>query len=257
MAFGQVIFQDRFEPEFQDCPDCPAMIWIPAGSFVQGSPPEEPQSDDNERPQRLVDIPGFAMGQYEVTFEQWAACVAAGGCSRNSEGPADRPVVNVNWHDAQEYVTWLSVKTGHDYRLPSESEWEYATRAGTTGRFNTGDCITIDQANYYGPSPAVGCEAGQYRGEMLPVGSFAPNAFGLYDTHGNAWEWVQDCQNLSYTGAPTDGSPWLSGECSFRGLRGGGLVAGGQYLRSASRYWNSYNLRYNTFGFRVARSTKP
>ena len=200
------VFSDRFEvPIFKDCTDCPTMVMIPAGSFTQGSPVTETQSLDRERPQRTVNVPTFAIGQYAVTFAEWDACVADGGCTYDpidGWGRGNRPVLRMSWNDAREYVAWLSIKTGHDYRLPSESEWEYATRAGTTGRFNTGDCITTDQANFLGAQPAFGCPAGIWREQTTPVGSFAPNAFGLYDTHGNVFEWVQDCENFDYTGAP-------------------------------------------------------
>jgi formylglycine-generating enzyme required for sulfatase activity len=161
------------------------------------------------------------------------------------------------WHDAQEYVGWLSNQTGRDYRLPSESEWEYATRAGTTGRFNTGDCITTDQANFMGTSPAVGCPTGIYREQTLPVGSFAPNAFGLYDTHGNAWEWVQDCGNGNYVGAPTDGSAWMTGDCTSAVLRGGDWFDWGQLARSAQRLTRARSDHGFNHGFRVARSVEP
>ncbi|QKK03982.1 MAG: formylglycine-generating enzyme family protein [Pseudomonadota bacterium] len=262
-AQEDAIFHDRFQLSgpgdvFSDCTDCPTMVIIPAGSFTQGSPPDEPQSYSDERPQHTVNVPAFAMGQHEVTFDEWDACVADGGCTHTPDdqgwGRGDRPVIAVNWNDAQQYVTWLSNKTGHTYRLPSESEWEYATRAGTTGRFNTGDCITTDQANFYGPDPAQGCPSGEYRGQTLPVGSFAPNAFGLYDTHGNVWEWVQDCWNGSYEGAPTDGSAWMSGDCSRAVLRGGSWSYDGRDVRSANRHWSPRGFRYGSLGFRVARS---
>ena len=243
---------------FKDCPDCPTMVMIPAGTFTQGSPESEPESLDRERPQRTVNVPAFAMGQTEVTFDEWDACVADGGCTHNPGdqgwGRGNRPVISVSWNDAQEYVTWLSTKTGHDYRLPSESEREYATRAGTTGRFNTGDCITTDQANFWGTSPAQGCPTGIVRNQTLPVGSFAPNAFGLYDTHGNVYEWVQDCWNTSYDGAPTDGSAWMSGDCSRAVLRGGSWLDGGGNVRSAFRGGLTRGVRHDFGGFRVARS---
>ena len=255
------IFSDRFEPFFQDCPDCPTMVKIPAGTFTQGSPESELQSRNNERPQREVDIPAFAMSQTAVTFAQWEACRADGGCTHNpwdkGWGRGDRPVMNVSWNDAQEYVTWLSDKTGHDYRLPSESEWEYATRAGTTGRFNTGDCINTDQANFVGTNPAEGCPAGIALGQTLPVGSFAPNAFGLLDTHGNLWEWTQDCWNDSYSGAPTDGSAWMMGDCSNAMRRGGGWGNPGDALRSAFRTATGRQSRSFAIGFRLARSIPP
>ena len=243
---------------FRDCPDCPTMVEVSGGTFTQGSPESEPQSESDERPQREVSVPAFAIGQTEVTFAQWDACVADGGCGYTPDdagwGREDQPVINVNWNDAQEYVTWLSNKTGQDYRLPSESEWEYATRAGTTGRFNTGDCITTDQANFKGNTPAAGCPSSIWRQETLSVGSFAPNAFGLYDTHGNVYEWVEDCWNGNYAGAPTDGSAWMTGDCSLAMLRGGSWNFIGRGLRSANRFWNARDIRNVINGFRVARS---
>jgi serine/threonine-protein kinase len=175
----------------------------------------------------------------------------------DSWGRGDQPVINVSWNDAQEYVTWLSTKTGENYRLPSESEWEYATRAGTTGRFNTGDCITTDQANFRGTSPASGCRPGVYRQETVPVGSFAPNAFGLYDTHGNVVELVQDCWNSNYNGAPTDGRAWMPGFCNTAVLRGGSWGGLGRTVRSAYRGWAPRDPRLNWIGFRIARSVSP
>jgi len=163
----------------------------------------------------------------------------------------------VSWNDAQEFVTWLSDRSGLDYRLPSESEWEYATRAGTMGRFNTGDCITTDQANFNGLAPAQDCPGGIDRAETSPVASFAPNAFGLYDTHGNVWEWVQDCWNESYTGAPSDGSAWMMGDCSRAVIRGGSWFSVGEFLRSAFRDGNTRSTRFFFSGFRVARSVEP
>jgi formylglycine-generating enzyme required for sulfatase activity len=245
----------------RDCADCPGLVMIPSGSFTQGSPSSEPQSWINERPQRTVNVPAFAMGQTAVTFDQWDACVDDGGCTHEPDdegfGRGNRPVISVSWNDAQEYVTWLSNKTGRDYRLPSESEWEYATRAGTTGRFNTGDCITTDQANFNGNVPAEGCPTGIYRAQTLPVASFAPNAFGLYDTHGNAREWVQDCSNQDYVGAPTDGSAWMTGNCTNAVFRSGDWFDVGQGMRSARRYESGRSNRGFNHGFRVVRSVEP
>ena len=266
---GQVFLDSRpaegDDRVFQDCPDCPKMVRIAAGSFIQGSPASEPGSEDAERPQRQVNVPAFAMGQTPVTFAQWDACVADGGCTHNPGdegwGRGNRPVINVNWHDAQEYVTWLSTKTGEDYRLPSESEWEYAARAGTISRFNTGDCITTDQANFDGRYPAQGCPPGAYRAQTLPVASFVPNDFGLYDTHGNVDEWVQDCLNDDYVGAPTDGSAWETcvgtapiDYSSYAIVRGGTWIDEGEWLRSAARDAVRKNVRDFDIGFRVARS---
>ena len=257
LAQDELVFAHGFEQTFIDCTDCPTMVMIPAGTFTQGSPPDEPERNSDEGPQRTVSVPAFAMGQTEVTFEQWGACVTDEGCSHNPDdygwGRGDRPVIGVSWNDAQEYVTWLSNRTGHDYRLPSESEWEYATRAGTTGRFNTGDCITTDQANFSG-DPAQGCPEGIHRNQTVPVASFAPNAFGLYDTHGNVWEWVQDCLNSAYIGAPIDGSAWMTGDCSHAMMRGGSWIHPGYLMRSATRVGNYRPLSFDFWGFRVART---
>jgi formylglycine-generating enzyme required for sulfatase activity len=261
-AGADSIFSDRFENlPFSDCSECPDMVMILPGTFTQGSPESEPQSIDIERPQREVNVQAFAMGVTAVTFDQWDACVADGGCTHNPDdndwGRGHRPVINVNWNDAQEYVTWLSIRTGHDYRLPSESEWEYATRAGTTGRFNTGDCITTAQANFNGNLPAQGCPTGIDRQQTVPAGSFAPNDFRLHDTHGNGAEWVQDCWNKNYEGAPTNGSAWMSGDCSRAMLRSGSWFSGGDGLRSATRFFNTLGTRNRHIGLRVARSIPP
>ena len=221
---------------------------------------------ENERPVHEVRIAApFAVSVYEVTFEEWDACVAGGGCGHrpkdghfpeNSERWArgNRPVVNVSWNDAQEYVAWLSREAGKPYRLLSEAEWEYAARAGSTTKFSWGDEIAPDRANY--------CDDCQSRGRWdhkspKPVGAFAPNAFGLHDMHGNVFEWVEDCWNESYDGAPTDGSPWTSGDCEFRVKRGGSWTNSwedGHSLRSAYRS-RSFNCdRHFTIGFRVART---
>jgi predicted outer membrane repeat protein len=263
--FVDVFFQDRFEvaslqagDTFSDCDDCPTMVVIPTGTFIQGASEGEPESQNTERPQREVNVPAFAMGQTAVTFAEWDACVADGGCTHvpndSGWGRGNRPVIDVSWYDAQEYVTWLSNKTGHDYRLPSESEWEYAARAGTTGRFNTGDCITTDQANFHGNFPAQGCPSGILRNQTLPVASFVPNGFGLYDTHGNAREWVQDCWNPDYVGAPTNGSAWMSGDCNYAVIRGGNWGDNGFILRSALRLEGLRSSPGSGNGFRVARA---
>jgi len=261
LAQDELIFADDFDRMFIDCLDCPELVLIPAGTFVQGSPPDEPQRSATEGPQRTVTVPTFAVSRTEITFADWDACVADGGCNHNPDdstwGRGDRPVMNVSWNDVQEYLAWLSSKSGKAYRLPSESEWEYATRAGSTGRFNTGDCITTDQANFDGLSPAVGCPTGAFPFETVPVKSYAENVFGLYDTHGNVWEWVPDCWNSSYDGAPIDGSAWNAGDCNRGVLRGGSFNDVGQNLRSANRSWAPRDFRGNFIGFRIARTISP
>ena len=233
--------------KFQDCPECPEMVVVPEGSFMMGSPEGEEGRYDNEGPVHRVTFERpFAVGVYEVTFAEWEACVSGGGCGGHRPvdagwGRGNRPVMNVSWDDAQAYVEWLSGKTGEAYRLLSESEWEYVARAGT---YHFGSSLSPSQANY--------AESGNRK--TVPVGSYSANGFGLHDVHGNVWEWVEDCWNESYRGAPSDGSAWESGDCERRVLRGGSWPSEPRNLRSANRhrfttgYWHYYA------GFRVART---
>ena len=251
--------------EFRDCDSCPMMVVVPAGSFLMGSPISEKKRVDDESPVHRVTIPQpFAVGRYEVTFDQWDACVSDGGCSHVPHdygwGRGNRPVVNVNWYDAGEYVDWLSHKTGKRYRLLSEAEWEYAARAGTRGPFHFGETISTEQANYNGNLHLDGSFAFDlYRERTVSVGSFPGNAFGLHDVHGNVWELVEDCWHGSYDGAPSDGSAWTSGgNCNYRVVRGGSWGSSPRNLRSVNRYWVDAGIRdYARFGFRVARTLAP
>lgn len=235
----------------------PLLVAIPAGSFRMGCV-EGKDCGGDEQPVRDVNVPAFEMAKHEVSFDEWDACVADGGCNHWPDdegwGRGTRPVINVSWDDAQAYIAWLNKKTGQQYRLPSEAEWEYAARAGSTTRFNTGDCITSDQANFNGSKPEDGCPMGEYRRQTLPVGSFAANAWGLYDMHGNVWEWVQDCWMDNYTGAPCDGSARADGDCSRRGARGGSWYIHGYWLRSADRSSSPHDARYYVTGFRLSKS---
>ncbi len=238
-------------PEFSG----PEMVVIPAGSFEMGCV-SGVRCRDNEFPVHSVTIPApFAVGKYEVTFSEWDACVESGGCGHvpNDEGWGrdNRPVVGVSWEDAQEYVAWLSGETGFEYRLLSESEWEYAARAGTGTAYSWGNEIGRNRAN------CGGCSSPWELGGTAPVGSFAANAFGLHDMHGNVWEWVEDCWNESYVGAPSDGSAWLRGDCSERAFRGGSWGFGPSALRSAVRFSIGTGFRNNDLGFRVARTLTP
>ena len=166
--------------------------------------------------------------------------------------------MHVSWENAKAYVDWLSRKTGKRYRLLSEAEWEYVARAGTTGPFHFGSTISADQANYNGNYTYDSGRKGVYRRKTLPVGSFPANGFGLHDVHGNVWEWVEDCWHGSYSGAPTDGSTWVSGgDCGQRVRRGGSWNDSPRLLRSASRNWYSAELRISYGGFRVARMLAP
>ena len=237
----------------------PEMVAIPASSFTMGSPDNELQRNSNEGPQRQVQIASFEMGKYEVTFDEWDACVADGGCTHYPDdegwGRGKRPVINVSFDDiTNEYIPWLNRKTGKQYRLPSEAEWEYAARAGTTTLFHTCDCIATAQANFNGSDPTRGCPKGEYRQQTLPVGSLAANAFGLYDMHGNVWEWTQDCWNNSYRGAPSTGAARTDGNCDWRVLRGGSWADVGWDVRAALRGLYSRDYRSFDFGFRLSRS---
>jgi formylglycine-generating enzyme required for sulfatase activity len=232
--------------EFDDCNGanwCPRMVVISAGSFTMGSPDGETGRGGDEGPQRRVSVRQFAVGKFEVTFNEWDACVHRGGCDDsgplaaggdNGWGRGNRPLINVSWDDARQYVRWLSNETRQSYRLLSEAEWEYAARAGATG--SGGDSFEFDEPT-------------------LPVGSYQANAFGLHDMHGNAWEWVQDCYAPSYAGLPIDGSANETSSCSHRVVRGGARFSIPAYFRTAyhrERYIPS--ARYGHLGFRVART---
>ena len=251
---------------FEDCPECPEMVVVPAGSFWMGSPPSEEGRDNDEGPVHRVTISEpFAVGKYEVTFSEWDACVSAGGCRSRDRlrdegwGRGDRPVINVNGGHAQAYVAWLSERTGKRYRLLSESEWEYAARAGTTTRYSWGDGIGRNRANCNGCGSHWVPEQNSLLviGRTAPVGSFAANGFGLHDMHGNVREWVADCWNDSYEGAPSDGSIWESGSCRQWFLRGGSWYDRPRHLRSANRDNKGPLNRFSGYGFRVARTLTP
>ena len=247
---------------FRDCETCPEMVLIPAGAFQMGASESEEGRGD-EGPQHPVTLRSpFAMGVKEVTFDEWDACVRGGGCggyrpAAEGWGRGSRPVINVSWEDAQAYVRWLSESTGAAYRLPSESEWEYAARARTTTPFHTGRTISTDQANYDGNYVYGSGRRGRYRERTTPVGTFAPNAFGLYDVHGNVWEWTEDCWHDDYGGAPSDGMAWTrNGDCGRRVLRGGSWIDYPRDLRSANRYGSIAGSRVAGAGFRVRRSPR-
>jgi len=226
------------------------MVSIPGGSFKMGSPAEEKGRDSSESPQHDVNVPAFFMGRFEVTQEQYQQVM--GRNPSNFQG-AKRPVEQVSWNDAIAFCNKLSQKTGRRYRLPSEAEWEYACRAGTKTPFYFGETITTELANYDGTSSYPAEPKGKYRGQTTEVGSFPPNAFGLYDMHGNVWEWCQDTYHTSYEGAPKDGSTWIDNDNHYHDnhvLRGGSWGNNPRDCRSAYR---SYNYLDNgNIGFRVA-----
>lgn len=230
---------------FRDCPDCPELVVVPAGSFDMGS------TSDYEDPVHRVTIARpFAIGRNEVTFDEWDKCVEEGGCKHRADdrgwGRGKRPVMNVSWFDAKAFVIWLSKKAGQTYRLPSEAEWEYVARAGTNTPYWWGRDVGAGQAN------CRDCKTGEPQ-STSPVGTYRPNPFGLYDTAGNAAEWVEDCWNDNYRGAPTNGSAWVAGQCRLRVLRGGAFDSQARYLRSMSRFRYDQDVRYIANGFRVVR----
>lgn len=231
----------------RDCPQCPEMVLIAAGAFEMGST----EMFDFEAPVHQVSIrKPFYIGRREVTFEEWDACIAEAGCKQRPDdrglGRARRPAIDLDWDDAKGYTAWLSQKTGHTYRLPTESEWEYAARAGSTTTYPWGKTVDKDKAN------CMGCTTDALK-KAVDTGSFKPNAFGVYDMTGNAAEWVEDCWNDNYRGAPADGSAWTKPQCRERVLRGGSFNNDPRYLRSAARFKYDHDVRFYTNGFRVVR----
>ena len=248
---------------FRDCPECPTMIVVPAGSFWQGVDASSPNALKPETPPRMVSIAEpFAVGVYEVTLAQWDLCVAEGGCSTpagdNGWGRGSRPVIMVSWNDAVEFTGWLSARTGQAYSLPSESQWEYVARAGEEGEWLGGNPASVcEYANIAGAESGLRWQhaacADPAALETLPVGSLKANAFGLHDVIGNVAEWTLDCMNLSYLDAPADGSAWNRGICSSRMTRGGSWFTGSREIRLPARF-NLKNGDRNDFtGFRVVR----
>jgi formylglycine-generating enzyme required for sulfatase activity len=248
---------------FRDCPQCPTLVVVPSGSFWQGSEESAPGALKQETPRRMVTIAEpFAVGVFEITFEQWDLCVAEGGCSTrpadNGWGRGSRPAIMVSWNDAAEFADWLGKKTGQSYSLPSESQWEYVARAGEEGDWLGGDRARLCAfANIAGSESGLRWQHGECADPAalatLPVGSLQPNDFGLYDVIGNVAEWTLDCMNLSYLDAPADGSAWSRGICSSRMTRGGSWFTGTRDIRLPARF-NLKNGDRNDFtGFRVVR----
>jgi formylglycine-generating enzyme required for sulfatase activity/uncharacterized caspase-like protein len=242
---------------FRECDKCPEMVVIPAGTFTMGAPRDEAWS--NEVPQHPVELgQAFAAGRFAVTFDEWDACVAAGGCegyrpNDKGWGRGQRPVINVSWNDAKSYVAWLSGKTGKTYRLLSEAEREYVTRAGTTTRFWWGSSISTEQANYNCNCDSALGPKSEFRQRTLPVDSFGPNPWGLYQVHGNVFEWTEDCDH-AYSSLPSDGAAWTPGGCRWRVVRGGSWFSGPADLRAAYRGMKFRDERSNDIGFRVGRA---
>jgi formylglycine-generating enzyme required for sulfatase activity len=271
-----------------DCPNdhCPDLVVLPASppGFEIGSPTDEPGRLPSEK-QHVVTIKPFAIGRYEISTAEYMACVAAKGCRppewlepggehniKTGSGvayksveqyiePDDQPIVGISWDDAHTYAVWLSKKTGHHYRLPSESEWEYAARAGSTTAYWWGD-----QPKRNGEVMACcrGCGSARDGEGAYPVKSFKPNAFGLYNVHGNVWEWVEDYYCDDYETGPVDGTARESKSCSkpdaiegLRVFRGGSCFYEPRQMRSAMRLRNLPNFRNQTLGFRIARDLSP
>jgi len=250
----------------QPCPFCPEMVVVPAGRFLMGSKPAEIAellsefpADAGwwraEGPTRSVPIRrAFAIGRYEITFDEWGTCIASGGCPSQSKpndfgwGKGRHPVTDVSWRDVKEYVSWLSGLTGHQYRLLSEAEWEYAARAGTNTRYAFGN--TIDRREAQFSEGALGKAK-----HTVEVGRFPANSWGIYDMHGNVREWVEDCWHDSYSGAPLDERPWMNcSDANRRVRRGGSWINRSQGVRSADRGADPADLRGHATGFRVART---
>ena len=239
---------------FRECSKCPQMIVVPTGKFAMGSEASEPGRAVDESPRHTVTIGHlFAVAQFDVTFDEWDACVADGGCGGNNPsdqgwGRGRRPVINVSWDDAKAYVLWLSKLTGKTYRLLTEAEYEYTARAGTTTPYPWGNAVGTNNAN------CAGCGSQWDGKQTAPVGSFAPNAFGLYDMVGNVWQWAEDCYHPSFDGAPADGSAWTTGECKHHVVRGGSWNGTPDCIRTANRYNCTDVNPGGTRGFRVART---
>ena len=242
-----------FRDTLKDGGEGPAMVVLPTGRFRMGSPSGEAGRDSDEGPVHMVNISQrIAMGRYEVTFAEYDRFVAATSGRRPKDrgwGRGSRPVIDVSQEDAKAYATWLSAQTGKTYRLPSEAEWEYAARAGTTTTYSWGNEIGVNRAN------CDGCGSEWDDTQTAPVGSFAANAFGLFDMHGNVYEWVEDCYADSYAGAPIDGSARSSGCGSdVRAVvRGGSWYTHPRFLRCALRDWSPPSYRFDDFGFRLVQ----
>lgn len=275
---SKVCIQPGSGKSFRDCPTCPEMVVVPAGKFLIGSSQSEAGRSNAEGPvQHIMFSHPFAVGRFEITRKEFVEFLTATGYDigescwtwRRTGGWKDRsqrsffapgfrqsnrdPAVCINWYDAAAYADWLKERTGREYQLPSEAQWEYFARAATLGAFSFQGAISTSKANYDGSSYA-GSQIGVKRGRTLKVGSFAPNPWGLFDIHGNAWEWTRDCWNESYTGMPTDGSPRLDGDCSLRVFRGGAWFNKPVHLRSATRFTVDAHARNQIYGMRVVRA---
>jgi formylglycine-generating enzyme required for sulfatase activity len=228
---------------FRDCARCPQMARLRGGTFAMGS-----NEDGTEKPVHEVRVAAFAIGRYPVTLGEWRGCVAAKACRIDPEGEDEAPVYNVSWDDARDFVAWLAQLTARPYRLPSEAEWEYAARAGTTTAYWWGARFSPNAAN------CRTCGSSRSLATPARVGSFGSNPFGLYDMGGTVQEWVADCWHPTYHGAPRSGAAWDAPQCRERVLRGGSWRSDPDDVRVASRAYYDSGVRYFTHGFRVALS---
>ncbi|MCW8834754.1 MAG: formylglycine-generating enzyme family protein [Rhodospirillales bacterium] len=233
---------------FRDCAECPEVVIVPAGKFTMGTD----KGKIHEGPAHgVVFERPFAIGRFEVTFREWEACVTDGGCTRNPDdhgwGRGDRPVINIKAAEAEGYAAWLSSRTGYRYRLPTEAEWEYAARGGTTTEYWWGDAPGANKAN------CRDCKSEWSAKGSAPVGSFPANPFGLHDTAGNVWEWMADCWNPNHLDAPRDGTKRKGGDCAFRVMKGGSWYYFSRLARSSYRFRNGAEIYSYNIGFRVVR----
>ncbi|WP_316158316.1 MULTISPECIES: SUMF1/EgtB/PvdO family nonheme iron enzyme [unclassified Bradyrhizobium] len=265
LSTGVSLTEDRerilkAKDSFKECDTCPEMVVVPAGSLLMGAPIGELSRMENEGPLHKVTFAKpFAVGRFSVTLDEYDRCAADGACegykpSDRGWGRGRRPAINVSWHDARAYIEWLSKKTSRKYRFLSEAEREYVTRAGTLTPFWVGQTISSKQANFDNTTSYAGGPRGEYPRKTLPVDSFAPNPWGLYQVHGNVWEWVEDCASNNYQSTPTDGSAWTDSDCSHRAVRGGSWYCSAGQLRSAHRSFVPVDRRDTDVGFRVART---
>lgn len=244
---------NRIGQQIKDCDQCPELVLLPAGKFTMGSPKSEPGRLSTEGPQRVVEMPGFLMGKTEVTQAQWVALMGSNP-SFNKKCGMNCPVDRISWTEAQQYVQKLSALTGEVYSLPSEAQWEYAARAGTTTPFSTGNTLSATEANFNASTSYNGSDIGEFRDKSIAVANFPANPFGLHDMHGNLWEWVQDAWHDDYRGAPNDGSPWLKNDGSQeRVVRGGSWDNSPIFLRSAYRVMANESDKNFFYGLRVTR----
>jgi formylglycine-generating enzyme required for sulfatase activity len=236
------------------------MVRVQPGRGHLGSPNSEFRRARYENGARETEIDhAFEVGKFEVTFAQWDACVADGGCAGHRPkdggwGRGNRPVINISFDDAQRYLQWLNKETGRKYRLLSEAEWEYVARGGLSAPFGHGHDITARVANFDGKAPYGTEETGAYYRKTQPVGQYPANAFGLHDMHGNVYEWVEDCWNVDHTAASGRADARRDGDCDYRVMKGGSWVTHGYQMRAAARVRYVTDYRYDDYGFRLART---